>query len=59
MHMGVRQLGDEDENIGEPSLRVDVVELAGDDEGVTRRRALAAAVGPGEQSRASSQSDSA
>ena len=43
------QVGDAGEDIGKPGLRVDVVELGGDDEGVHRRGALAAAVGAGEQ----------
>ena len=55
VHTGVRQLGDAGEDIGEPSLRVDVVELGGADEGVHRRGSLAAAVGAGEQPRASAQ----
>ena len=42
---GVGQLGDASEDIGAPSLRVDVVELGSDDEGVHRRGLLAAAVG--------------
>ena len=49
VHPGVWQLGDAGKHIGEPSLRVDVVELGGGDEGVHRRGALAAAVGAGEQ----------
>ena len=49
MHPRVRRLGDAGKHIGEPSLRVDVVELGGGDEGVHRRGALAAAVGAAEQ----------
>ena len=45
VYPGVRQLSDAGEHIGEPSLRVDIVELGGGDEGVHRRGALAAAVG--------------
>ena len=37
VYTGVRQIGDAGEDIGEPRLRVDVVELSGDDEGVHRR----------------------
>ena len=37
VHPGVRQFGAAGEDIGEPGLRVDVVELGGDDEGVHRR----------------------
>ena len=37
------------EDIGEPGLRIDVVELGGADEGVHRRRAHAAAVRAAEQ----------
>ena len=59
VHPGVRQLGDATEDIGEPSLRVDVVELSSDDEGVHRRGPLAAAVGAAEQPRPSSQSNPA
>ena len=51
VHAGVGQLGDAGKDIGEPSLRVEVVELGGGgDEGVHRRGALAAAVGAAEQS---------
>ena len=46
---GLRRLGDPAEHVGEPSLRIDVVELGGADEGVHRRRAHAAAVRAGEQ----------
>ena len=56
VHPGVRQLRDAGEDIGEPGLGVDVVELGGADEGVHRRGALAAAVGAGEQPRFSAQS---
>ena len=59
VHTGVRQLGDAGENVGEPSLRIDVVELGGDDEGIHRRGAHAAAVGAAEQPRPSSQGDRA
>lgn len=48
MHKGVRQLGDVGEDIGELGLRIDVVEFAGDDEGVHHRGAHAYAVGVAE-----------
>jgi hypothetical protein len=37
-------VGDPGEDVGKPSLRVDAVELRGLDQGVDRRRPLAAAV---------------
>ena len=37
------------EHVGEPCLRIDVVELAGDDQRIHGRRTRAAAVGAGEQ----------
>ena len=37
--------GDAGEHIGEPRLRIDVVQLGGDDETVHRRSALPAAIG--------------
>jgi len=43
------QFGDAGEHVGKPGLGVDVVELCGDDQGVHQRRALAAAIGAGEQ----------
>ena len=46
---GLWQVGDADENIGEPGLRVDVVELGGADERVHHSRPLAAAIGAGEE----------
>ena len=51
--------GDARQHVGEPSLRIDVVDLAGDDQAVHVRRALAAAVGPAEQPRFSAESDAA
>ena len=59
VHTSVRQLGDAGEDISEPSLRVDIVELGGDDEGAHRRGAHAPAVGAAEQPRPSSQSNPA
>ena len=41
----IRQAG---QHVGEPSLRIDVVELGGGDEGVDRRRTPAAVIGAGE-----------
>ena len=41
-------VGDAPQHVGEPSLRVDVVHLGGDDEAVHERRPLAAAIGTGE-----------
>ena len=46
---GLRRLRDPAEDIGEPGLRIDVVELGGADEGVHRRGPHAAAVRAGEQ----------
>jgi hypothetical protein len=40
----IRQAG---QHVGEPSLRIDVVELGGGDEGVDRRRTPAAVIGRG------------
>jgi hypothetical protein len=40
-----RVIGDAGEDVGEPGLRVDAVELGGADQGVHHRRALAASVG--------------
>jgi hypothetical protein len=42
-------LGDAGEHVGEPSLRVDVVELGGADQGIDDGGALATAVGAAEQ----------
>ena len=42
-------IGDAAQDIGEPGLRIDAVELGGGNEGIHRRRALAAAIGTGEQ----------
>jgi hypothetical protein len=43
----LRDIGDAGEDIGEPCLRIDVVEPSGGDERVHERGALAAAVGAG------------
>ncbi len=45
---GLRQVGDTVEDVVEPGLRVDVVQLGGADQGVHHRRPLAPAVGAGE-----------
>ena len=44
-----RMLGDAAQDVGEPCLRVDPIELGGADQGVDRRRALATTIGTGEQ----------
>ena len=56
---GLRQVGDTVEDIGEPGLRVDVVELRGADERVHHRSPHAAAVGTREQPRFASETDAA
>ena len=50
-------LGDAGEDVGEPGLWVDVVELGGDDEAIHHGCALATAVGACEQPRLSSERD--
>jgi len=52
-------IGDASEHVGEPGLRVDIVELSGGDQGVYRSRALAAAVGAGEKPGPAPQGDEA
>ena len=37
------------QHVGEPSLRVDVVELGGDDQAIEKSGALSATIGSGEQ----------
>ena len=44
-----RMLSDAGEHVGEPGLRIDIVQLAADDEGVHPSGSLAAAVGSGEE----------
>lgn len=44
-------LSDAGEYIGQPGLRVDVVQIRGDDQTVYRGSALTAAIGPDEQPR--------
>src|SRR5258706_166414 len=54
-----RMLGDASEDVGEPGLRVDVVHLGRDDEGVHGGGALTAAIGAGEHPRLPAESDAA
>ena len=46
LQTGLRQVGDTVEDIGEPSLRVDVVELGGADQSVVRRAILTPSIEP-------------
>jgi hypothetical protein len=41
-------LGDPGQDIGQPGLRVDIIQFGGDDQTVHRRRPLSAAIGTGE-----------
>ena len=59
MQTGLRQVGDTVEDIGEPGLRIDVVELRGADERVHDSGPHAPAAGAGEQLGASSEGDTA
>src|SRR6266568_1988359 len=43
-----RVIGNVAQHVGEPSLRIDVVHLGGDDQAVHERRPLASAIGAGE-----------
>jgi hypothetical protein len=52
-------IGDPGQDIGEPSLRIDVVELGGLDQREHDRGTLAAAVGAGEQPCLTAQRDAA
>ena len=56
---GLRLLGDAGEDVGEPGLGVDVVELRGADQRVHHRRPLAAAIGAGEEPGLASERDRA
>ena len=56
---GLRHLGDAIEDVGEPGLRVDVVELCGADERVHDSGPHAAAIRPGEEPRFASETDAA
>ena len=49
IQLGSRMIIDPAEHIGEPSLRIDVVELGGLDQGEHRSGALAAPIGAGEE----------
>ena len=57
--MGLRQVGYAIEDVGEPGLGVDVVELGGTHEGVHHRRPLAAAIEAGEEPGLASERDRA
>ena len=59
LQTGLRQVGDTVEDIGEPGLRIDVVELRGADERVHDSGPHAPAVGAGEQPRFASETDAA
>ena len=52
-------LGDAGEDVGEPGLGIDVVELGGDDQAVDDGGTLAAAIGAGEQPRLAAEGDAA
>jgi len=54
-----RVLGDAGEHVGQPGLRIDIVQFGGDDQAVDRRGALSAAIGTGEQPRFSAEGDAA
>ena len=54
-----RMLGDAGEHVGEPGLRIDVVQLGGDDQAVHGGGTLAAAIGAGEQPRLPAESNAA
>ena len=42
-------VGDADQDVGQPSLRIDIVQFGGDDQTVEHRRPLSAAIGTREQ----------
>ena len=44
-----RMPGDAGQDVGQPGLRIDIVQFGGDDQAVDRRGALSAAIGTGEQ----------
>jgi hypothetical protein len=54
-----RVIGDAGQHVGEPGLRIDVVELCGDDQAVEEGGTLAAAIGAGEQPGLSAESQAA
>ena len=41
--------GDAGEDVGQPGLRIDIVQFGGDDQAIKRRGALSAAIGTREQ----------
>jgi len=49
MQPGSRMIGDAAQHIGEPGLGVDAIEFGSGNQGINRGRALAAAIGTGEQ----------
>jgi len=42
-------IGDPGQDVGQPSLRVDIIQFGSDDQDIYRRSALSTAVGTGEQ----------
>jgi hypothetical protein len=42
-------IGDAGQDIGQPGLRIDIVQFGGDDQAIDRRGPLSAAIGTGEQ----------
>ena len=54
-----RVVGDAAQNVGEPRLRIDAIELGGSNQGVDCSGALAATIGTCEQPRLSAESDTA
>ena len=54
-----RMLGDASEHVGEPGLRIDVVHLRRDDQGVHEGGSVTAAVGAGEQPSLPAEGDAA
>ena len=59
METVLRQISDAGEDVGEPGLRIDVVQLGRGDQAVQDRGALAAAIGASEQPRLPPQGDAA
>ena len=49
MQPGSRMIGNPAQDVGEPGLRVNAIQLGGSDQGVGGAGTLAAAVGTGEQ----------
>jgi len=54
-----RVIGNVAQHVGEPSPRIDVVHLGGDDQAVHERRPLTTAIGAGEQPRPTPERDTA